>query len=380
MKPLPSTSAGDPSSEELQGVLDASVDGIVIIDHGGRIEHFSRAAEQLFGYRSSEVLGQNVNVLMPDPDRSAHDGHLRRYVISRVPHIIGKGREVIARRKDGSLFPAQLSVGTVPHSEPPRFVGFIQDVTQRRRDEENALKLQERLTHVARLATIGEMASGIAHELNQPLAAMATFAHACDRLLGLPQPDIAEVQLALREIATQAVRAGDIIRHMRSLARADDLHRGAADINSVIVELTDLIAPDARAQGVVYRLELAAGLPLVAIDKGRIQQVVMNLARNALEAFAPNQPASREIVVSTRCCARGDLEIRVCDNGPGISEAIADRMFDPFCSTKPAGTGLGLAISRTIVAAHGGTLVHRPNEPTGACFIVALPPAPSGET
>jgi two-component system, LuxR family, sensor kinase FixL len=211
--------------------------------------------------------------------------------------------------------------------------------------------------------------------LNQPLAAIATYAHACDRLLGLQDPDIAEVQGALREIAGQAVRAGDIIRRMRSLARADEPRPGAADINSVIAELTDLIEPDAKAHGIGYRLELASGLPPVSVDRAQIQQVLLNLVRNALESIDLGQVDAGEIVVRTGRTDGGYVEVAVCDNGPGVSEHIAARMFDPFCSTKPAGTGLGLAISRTIVQAHDGTLEHRPNDPVGACFIMKLSPS-----
>lgn len=370
--PLPNLS---PPSPDLQGLLDAAVDAIVIIDHRGVVQQFSRSAERLFGYRSQEVLGHNVSMLLPEPARSAHDGYLLRYAATREAHIIGKGREVDARRKDGSTFPVQLAVGVVPDSEPPRFVGIIRDISLQRAEEEKATRLQERVTHVGRLATIGEMASGIAHELNQPLAAIATYAHACDRLLALPDPDIQEVQGALREIANQAVRAGDIIRRMRGLARADEPRRGPADINSVIAELTDLIEPDAKAHGIAYRLELAPNLPKLAVDRGQIQHVLLNLVRNALESIDLNQIDAGEIVVRTRRTEDGAVEICVSDNGPGVSTEIASRMFDPFCSTKPTGTGLGLAISRTIVRAHEGTLVHRRNEPVGACFIVKLSPS-----
>ena len=169
--------------DEVQALLDAAVDGVVLLDHLGCIQSFSRSAEQLFGYRAQEVLGRNVGVLMTDQDRSAHDGFLARYVSTRVPHIIGTGREVSARRKDGSVFAAFLSVGVVRDTEPPRFVGFIQDRTLQRRTGEEARRLQERLGHVSRLATVGETASGLAHELNQPLAAIANYAQACERLL-----------------------------------------------------------------------------------------------------------------------------------------------------------------------------------------------------
>ncbi len=367
------TQPGDSGrSEELQALLDAAVDGIVVIDQLGGIQRFNRSAERLFGYEAGEVIGQNVGILMTGVDRCAHDGHLARYSATHVAHIIGTGREVNGKRKDGSVFPAQLAVGLVANCEPPRFVGFIHDITARRRAEEDAIRLQDRLTHVARLTTIGEMASGLAHELNQPLAAIATYAHACDRLLELPSPDLAEIQQALKEIAGQAVRAGDIIRRLRGLARTQDVKRAPCDINTVVSQLTDLIQSDAKATGVVYRLDLGADLPAVIADPGQIQQVVINLVRNALEAVALGQVDFREIVVRTRLTPESEVEICVCDNGPGVDGAIADRMFDPFCTTKATGTGLGLAISRTIMRTHEGTLSYRPNTPNGACFIAKL--------
>jgi two-component system sensor kinase FixL len=360
-------------SLELKALLDAAVDGIIVIDHLGTIQTFNRAAERLFGYAAKEVIGQNVRVLMTEEDSESHDRFLARYLATHVPHIIGKGREVIAKRKDGSVFPALLAVGVVPEAAPPRFVGFIHDNTAQRHSETEAHRLQERLTHVSRLATVGEMASGIAHELNQPLAAIATYAHACDRLLGIPDPDIDEVQDALKQIAEQAVRAGDIIRRLRSLARTEETSRVLSDVNTVIQELTELIQANAKAHGVEYRRDLAPNLPVILVDRSQVQQVVMNLVQNALEALSLAQLDVKEVVVRTRATPAGDIEISVCDNGVGVDGSIVHRMFDPFCSTKPTGTGLGLPISRTIARAHGGSLEFRPNQPTGACFTMKLP-------
>jgi two-component system sensor kinase FixL len=361
------------SSQELQALLDAAVDAVIVIDHQGSIQSFNRSAERLFGHEAADAIGRNVSILMDEEDRAAHDAHLQHYVATRVPHIIGTGREVNARRKDGGIFPALLSVGAVAGAEPPRFVGILHDNTDHQRTEEESHRLQERLMHVSRLATVGEMASGIAHELNQPLAAIATYAHACDRLLGLPDPEIEEIQTALRQIAEQAVRAGDIIRKLRNLARTEDFARAPSDINSVITELTDLIQSDAKAHGVQYRQELAPNLPTINIDRPQIQQVVLNLVRNALEALALGQLDVRELLLRTRPTVEGDVEISVCDNGPGVDGALKHRIFDPFCSTKPTGTGLGLPISRTIVHTHDGTLEDQPNQPRGACFVVKLP-------
>jgi two-component system sensor kinase FixL len=235
-------------------------------------------------------------------------------------------------------------------------------------------KLQERLTQVSRLATVGEMSAGIAHELNQPLTAVANYAQACDRLLGLPDPDIAEIREALRQITAQAVRAGDIIRKLRTLARNDFVQRELTDVNRLVNELQELILLDARAYGVSCKLDLTPGLPRVEVDRAQVQQVIVNLVRNAIEALAPEESAgSAAVCISTRLSPQGDVEIAVSDNGPGLAQAIMTRLFDPFCTTKPNGTGLGLAISRTIIKSHQGSLEHRPNNPRGACFMVRLP-------
>jgi two-component system sensor kinase FixL len=373
INPASPTSSDPGSAEEFQALLDAAVDGVIVVNHLGHVETFNRAAERMFGFQAAEILGANVSMLMAEPDRSAHDGHLARYAATRIQHIIGRGRDVEARRKDGSILPVFLSVGAVAGAEPPRFVGFVQDISFRRRSEEETHRLQDRLTHVSRLATVGEMSAGIAHELNQPLTAVANYAQACDRLLGIPDPDIDEIRGALRQITAQAVRAGDIIRRLRTLARNDVMKREPADISELVGELTDLIQLDAKSHEVECRLELAARLPPVAVDRARIQQVILSLVRNAFEALAEVPTGVRVVTVRTGLSAENEAEIEVCDTGPGVSSAIAPRLFDPFCTSKPHGTGLGLAISRTIVKSHRGTLEYRPNVGGGACFSLRLP-------
>jgi two-component system sensor kinase FixL len=361
------------TANDFTALLDAAVDGIVLIDQGGIIQIFNRAAERLFGFDSAEVVGRNVSALMNPDDAKRHDDHLRQYLQTGVPRIIGQGREVMARRKDGTAFPAFLSVGKVAESDPVRSVGLIQDLSTRRSAEEDARRLQERLWQVSRLATMGEMAAGIAHELNQPLAAIANYSQACDRLLGGADPDIAEIREALREITGQAVRAGDIIRKLRGLATRPDGESRPTDINRLISELTSLIRASVRALELEYRLDLGSALPDVHVQPIEIQQAILSLVRNAIESFPSESAGTREVVIRTFSDGDGDVAISVCDNGPGVSADIVPTLFDPFCSSKENGTGLGLAMSRTIVSRHGGTLKYQPNEPTGACFTVRLP-------
>lgn len=228
------------------------------------------------------------------------------------------------------------------------------------------------MIRVAHLATIGEMAAGMAHELNQPLTAIANYAQACERLLARPDTDLAEVRQALREITSQAVRAGDTLRHLRTLARNQPIERASTDINSVIAEILPLMQNDARAQGATLALERADGLARVSIDRVQIQHVILNLVRNALEALTTGGSPAPQVTISSRSSG-AHVEVTVCDNGPGLAAPIAERMFDPFFSTKESGTGLGLPISHTVVTAHGGTLGYRANHPNGACFFLLLP-------
>ena len=233
--------------------------------------------------------------------------------------------------------------------------------------------LHGRLLNVSRMATIGEMAAGVAHELNQPLTAIANYAHACERLLSRPGTDPDEVREALRQIAAQTRRAADIIRRLRALARGHDAEHRPVAVNALVEELRELMSADASLHGVELTLELAAGLPAVGADPGQIQQVILNFLRNALEAFSPEAPGKARVAIRTSLANDGGVQLLVCDNGPGLSAEAARRAFDPFFSTKENGTGLGLAISSTIARAHGGAVGYRPNLPCGACFYIVLP-------
>jgi two-component system sensor kinase FixL len=363
---------------EMQALLDATVDAVITIDHRGRVEMFNRAAEGLFGYTAAELIGQNVNVLMTDRDRNQHDGYMQRYQQGGAPHIIGIGREVEARRKDGSSFPAFLSVGRVAGAEPPRYVGLLHDISVRRRAERDAHEARERMMHVSRLATMGEMAAGISHELNQPLTAIATTAQACTRIMAGVNPDLDEVRTALERMAGQALRAGEIIRRLRNLVRRHESELEPADINAVINELGALTMADARANDVHIRVELTPGLPSVMIDRIQIQQVLLNLLRNSVDALQSMPAGEKLLSVRSSAPHAGWVEVAVSDTGPGVAAEMLDHLFTPFATTKSDGTGLGLAISRTIVEAHHGSLAYRSLEPTGACFTITLPVMENG--
>jgi len=238
--------------------------------------------------------------------------------------------------------------------------------------------LLQKLTHVSRLATMGEMAAGIAHELNQPLTAIASYAQACDWLLARGSTDTAEIRDALQQITAQGLRAGEIIRRLRNLARTPDSQRVLTDCNSLVEELRGLALTDARVHNVRLEMNLAAELPQVQVNRIEIQQVVLNLVRNAIEALESVPPERRQLILRTGAGPDETVEISVEDSGPGVDRKIVDRLFSPFVTTKPAGAGLGLAISRSIVEAHKGTLRYRPQDAGGACFYLRLPHAQGG--
>jgi len=246
-------------------------------------------------------------------------------------------------------------------------------VTDARIAEEQAREARERMMHVSRLATMGEMATGIAHELNQPLAAITTYAQAASRLLRASPPGLDDVDEALQQIAVQGLRAGEIIRRLRSLVRNRETQREPAQINGLIEELGTLTRADARLNDVRITLDLAADLPFAEVDRIQIQQVLLNLVGNAVQALESKSSAEREVVISTQLNAEGDIEVRVQDTGPGVSNDMRGRLFLPFATTKDGGTGLGLAISRSIIEAHKGKLEYTPNLPRGACFVFRLP-------
>jgi two-component system sensor kinase FixL len=495
---------------EYQAVLDAAVDAIVVIDHIGTIQEFSQAAQRVFGYAPEEIIGRNVRELMPEPYHSEHDGYLQRYVGSRDPHIIGVGREVRAKRKDGSVFPCDLAVGQVSGVEPPRFIGFIRDITARKQAEEllrrsetelrlaqelanlgnyvmhiggsapdyfspqlhrilgvqpgdpavvreeflgkwvhptdrkrvgaefermdagrsaldieyqvvlrdgtvkhlhhlaqavfgpdgklqkyvgtihditdrrhaedEARVLQERLTHFSRLSTMGEMAAGLAHEINQPLSAIATYAQACQRLIRLPEPEIDDVVSALEQINAQALRAGEVIRRLRNFVKNREVKREPVNCARLLEDLRTLAETDARLHNIRLRLDCQEPLPTVYADPIQLQQVILNLVRNAIDAMVDAPEDRREVVLMTREAADGEVEVTVIDHGTGLAPEATEHLFNPFFTTKAAGTGLGLAISRSIVRAHGGRLWHTPNDDCGVRFHFTLPVSPAVTT
>jgi len=357
-----------------EAVVETAAEAVITIDIAGRIETFNRAAQQMFGYRFDEVVGKNVSKLMPAPYADEHDGYIERYLDTHVPQIIGKGREVRARRKDGSLFPIHLSVSEVHFHPERKFVGLIRDISQQRAAERAAKEHLEQLAHVDRLNMLGEMATGIAHEINQPLTAISLFSQAGKRLLDAGDAD--RLPDIFDKLSQHAERAGAIIERMQTMAKRGENARKVVDCNALIEEISELAEAEARMREINIAVVKTDPLPPIEVDAVQIQQVALNLLRNGMEAMRSIDSAGgNTITVATSRRDNGDVEVRVVDSGCGVSDEVAARLFTPFSTTKDSGMGMGLSLSRTIVMAHGGQLAFSNNAAGGATFYFTLPPA-----
>jgi two-component system sensor kinase FixL len=354
----------------LRTILETVPDAMVVIDERGVVQYFSIAAERLFGYAADEVRGQNVRMLMPAPYREQHDGYLARYRATGERRIIGIGRIVVGQRKDGSTFPMELSVGEANSSGQRLFTGFVRDLTERQRTERRLHELQDGLLHVSRLRSMGQMAAALAHELNQPLTATANYMRAALRLLAGPTPDLDRVRQAMQHAVEQTLRSGEIIRRLRTFVARGEVARRPENVANLIEEATGLALVGAKERGIKVLINLDPDLPQAAVDRVQIQQVVLNLIRNAIEAMEGLPVRELNLGAATR---GNQVLVSVGDTGNGIPPEIEARLFQPFVTTKSQGMGIGLSVCRTIVEAHGGRLWVEPNPSGGSIFRFTLP-------
>ncbi|UPK29264.1 sensor protein FixL [Bradyrhizobium sp. 195] len=356
----------------LRSILHTIPDAMIVIDGHGIMQLFSTAAERLFGWPEHEAIGQNVSILMPEPDRTRHDGYIARYRTTSDPHIIGIGRIVTGKRRDGTTFPMHLSIGEMESGGEPYFTGFVRDLTEHQQTQARLQELQSELVHVSRLTAMGEMASALAHELNQPLAAISNYMKGSRRLLaGSSDPNMPKVESALDRAAEQALRAGQIIRRLRDFVSRGESEKRVESLSKLIEEAGALGLAGAREQNVQLRFSLDPDADLVLADRVQIQQVLVNLFRNALEAMAQSQ--RRELVVANTRVADDMIEVEVSDTGSGFRDDVIPNLFQTFFTTKDTGMGVGLSISRSIIEAHGGRMWAESNAAGGATFRFTLP-------
>jgi two-component system sensor kinase FixL len=371
----------------LQSILETIPDAMIVIDERGHILSFSAAAEQMFGYREAEILGENVSTLMPSPDRERHDYYMARYLMTGEHRIIGIGRVTTARHRDGTTFPIDLHIGEARSGDDRVFTGFIRNLTERQQTELRLHDLQSALAHVSRVSAMGTLATSIAHELNQPLTAIANYVETAEELLVSPDEEtVAIVRDAMRECARESVRAGQIVRRLRDFISRGETERRIESLGRVINEASALALVGTGDRGVEVEMKLDAGEDLVLVDRIQVQQVVLNLVRNAIEAMA-DSPVRRLIISSRRAEGHvqvtiedsgpssrpeGHVQVTIEDSGPGLPPEIASRLFHPFMSTKPEGMGLGLSICQTIIQGHGGRIWAEPSRLGGTAFHFTL--------
>jgi two-component system, LuxR family, sensor kinase FixL len=357
-----------------RSILETIPDAMIVIDEHGIMQFFSSAATRQFGYPEAEAIGKNISALMPEPDRSRHDGYLSRYLKTGERRIIGIGRIVTGMRKDGTTFPMHLTIGEMQSGGRPYFTGFVRDLTEQQQTQARLQELQSELVHVSRLSAMGEMASALAHELNQPLSAISNYMKGSRRLLaGSNDANAPRIEAALDRAAEQAIRAGDIIRRLRNFVARDVSEKRIESISKMVEEAGALGLTGAREQGVLLRFNLDPACDLVLADRVQIQQVLVNLFRNALEAMA--RSTHRELIATNARAADDMIEIAVSDTGAGFAGDALANLFQPFFTTKDTGMGVGLSISRTIIETHGGRMWAETNDSGGATFRFTLPAA-----
>lgn len=373
---------GSVSDARWASILNTAVDGIIVIDEQGRIMIFNRACERMFGFAAEEVVGRNVSLLMPPEHATTHDAYIEGYKRTGHRKIIGIGREVRARHRDGTLFPIDLSVGEAQTPDGRQFVGILRDLTSRKDAERRLNELQADLIRLARVSALDEMGSALAHELNQPLTAIMLYLQAVGREFSrakemghTPEAD-ARADAILEKARREAQRAGSIIQRIRSLVEKRAPERREVDLNAIVDDAVDLTIIGQDRNVTIVR-DYQAGLPTLHADPVQIQQVVVNLVRNAYEAIK-GRKAGR-IVVSTSLDDR-HLLFAIEDSGPGIPREVLTDLFQAFKTGKRSGMGLGLAISRTIAQNHGGDLSVDPGgDGRGARFVVRLPLRPQDD-
>jgi len=361
------------ANARLIALLDAAVDALIIIDKKGNIELFNTAAQNMFLFSSEEVLGKNIKLLMPAPYREEHDNYISSYLTSGESKIIGKGRRVKGKKSNGEEFPIFLSVGEVKESSHTQFVGIIRDISEQENDRIEAQESRERLSHASRLSSMGELAAGIAHEMNQPLSAISSYAQASKRLLQTTSTDNKEkVVTALDKICDQAIRASEVISRLRTFVKKRVAQRQAVDLNQLIIETINLAKVDTRIIDHEVILELNHhNKPQLSADPVQLQQVLLNLIRNGIDAMEHTKGSPLHI--NCQWLSDGLIEVSVIDSGLGMDEETISSIFNPFYTTKKSGMGMGLSVSQTIIHAHGGRIYFDASQTSGCKFSFSLP-------
>jgi PAS domain S-box-containing protein len=361
-------------AEELfELATEASPSGTVLIDHQGRILLVNAHAERLFGYARDELIGKKVEILVPGRFEHAHASDRANFFAAPEARAMGEGREIFGRRKDGSEFPVEIGLNPIQTPHGLVVLANVVDISARLAAEEETRRNREQVELLGRVSLLGEMTASLAHELNQPLAGIVNNAAAAMQYLEQGRLNPEQLQDILADVVRDARRAHDIMGNVRSAIKKGSAIRGQINLNDVVKTVTHMVQPDAAAQLCKMEMSLARDLPAIEGDPTQIQQVLINLVRNAFDAMHNTPPGRRTVEIVTNHNGEGTISVVVRDYGSGISETARDRLFEQFFTTKEEGLGMGLAIVRSIIDAHGGSIAAENADGGGASFHFRLP-------
>jgi PAS domain S-box-containing protein len=360
--------------EQARSIVDSALDAVVVMDADGMIRDWNKQAEETFGWTRPEALGRRmVDTIIPAHYRLAHEKGLEQFLKTGQGPVLNRRIEITALRRDGAEFPVELTITPLKSGDAWTFSSFIRDITARRQAQEDLRNAQAELAHVNRVMTMGELAASIAHEVNQPLAAIVASGDSCTAWLQSEPPNLEKARAAADRIVQAATQASDIVRRIRALFKKTTSISTPLEINEVIAETISLAGGEVQRKGVSLNTALAVNLPAVLGDRVQLQQVILNLVINATEAMAGVENQPRRLTIQSLPSGTGEVLVSVADTGPGIDPQHTARLFAPFFTTKAEGIGMGLSISRSIIEAHGGRLWAAANQPRGAVFHFALP-------
>jgi PAS domain S-box-containing protein len=353
--------------------VEASPSGIVLVDREGKIVLVNAYAEKLFGYRREELVGKLVDVLVPERYRATHPAHRSKFLNAPKVRAMGDGRELFARRKDGSEFPVEIGLNPIETADGTLVLAAVADISARKQVELEALRHRDELGHLSRVAAMGQLAASIAHELNQPLSGITSNASAGQRFIDRGNVDLQELRDLLGDIIADGRRAGDVIRGLQSMVKKEVRVRHRVDLNDLVMNVVRMVNPNAMLQSCQLETLLQPSLPEIEADPVQLQQVLLNLIINAFDAMNDTAIGERRVVIVTERNGDGAVCTSVRDYGPGISKKVGERVFEQFFSTKARGLGMGLSIARSIIESHGGTIRAENAEGGGARFHFTLP-------
>jgi PAS domain S-box-containing protein len=368
------------SEARFRTFVDHATDAFMLHDKDGIVLDVNRHACESLGYSRDEMIGMGPADFDPDADEAHTRSIKKRVEAGEIVTFAGR-----QRRKDGTMFPVEVRLRQFRQADRRLGLSLVRDITERKRAEEEIRESERRcremqieLEHASRLATLGQLTACIAHEVNQPIAGTVSNAQAALHWLDRSPPDLEEIRQALGRIVKDGYRAREVTSRIRDLIKKAPPRKELLEINEVIREIIELTHGETAKNGILTQTELAHGLPLIHGDRVQLQQVMLNLIINAVEAISGTSEGPRELQISTGKCGSGDVLVAVRASGPGLAPATFDRLFDAFYTTKPTGLGLGLSICRSIIQANGGRLWASANPPRGAIFQFTVPACPGG--